>query len=418
MPECPACGKTLEHGSFCPYCGREAEPEPRLSLEIQRARFVVHQRCLARFRIRSDRPARLQVRPAIRQIPLEEDTASVPHDRSTRPTEISFAFVPPAAGEYGFDRLEVIAATETSVWAFGLGEPELSIRVSSTEAESSGIVYNIQIREIYGSDINIAGPRPVSQVEWQPIQLALDPGRTRQLRHPVQPREPVASPRSPEPGQLARLILDSLADPRSELAVRRQIVSLAARNLHQPGVIEALVDGMRAARDSETRRELLELLCGLDSSRFEKLEGFHTALMQLAVEGDRSLRARALGRLSTAVNQDARVAPFFLDLLLAPDLSDDELGAALKALLTTPALSESAVLRALTAASRAPAVAQRVAVELAERLPRWSDALVEGLRPYLEDRVDPELRRRLLTRLAQTPSARQEEFARALAELA
>lgn len=382
MSTCPACRKPREHGAFCPYCGYEEKPEPRVSVEVQRARFVLNQRCLARFRVQSSPPAKLRVRLGIEHIALDENTIDA------RGSVIAFPFVPLSAGEFRITELSIVASDGPSIWAYTLDDEDLSIRVSSTDAGSSGIVYNIHVNEMIASDINIAGPKPTIDVEWQPIRLALDAARTQELRNPVQ--LPDVPKRAAAPDKIAQTIADVLANPYSEQVVKRQILLLASKNLHKPGVTAALVDGLRVVKDAETRRDLLGLFANLDTSRFESLEEFHDALMALFAEvKEQALRVEVLSRLAAAMNHDERLAPFFIALA---DLSDDEHRVALEALSSLPALSEGVVLRVLKGAERAPADIRQIAIRMADRLHHWSPALIEALQPY---QADPRIQKRL-----------------------
>jgi hypothetical protein len=384
MTPCAACRKPLEHGTFCPYCGYEDKPAPRITVEVQRARFVLNQRCLARFHVNSSPPVRLQVRLGIEHISLDENNFIVPPGGS-----IAFPFVPTFAGEFRVIELAVVASDGPSIWAFKLDDQDLSIRVASTDAGSSGIVYNIHVQEIYGSDVNIETLKPVVEAEWQPIALVLDELKTRELRNPV--KLPPTQPKPPaQDDKLAQTIADVLANPYSEQVVKRQVLSLASKNLHRSGVVAALVNGLRATKDAETRRELLDLLSNLDTSRFDYLQDFHTALMALFSEvKDRSMRADLLARLAAAMNHDERLAPFFIELA---DLSDEEQRVVVHALSMLPALSEEVVLLVLERARQAPADIQRAALDMAEKLHHWGPALVEALQPY---KADPRIRKRL-----------------------
>jgi hypothetical protein len=167
MSPCPGCGKDRD-GSFCPYCGAEAEP-PELALEVRRDRFVVGQRCLLRFRLRSDRPAEARIRASIERLSMEETSKDV--RLAGAPAVVSFGFEPRAAGEFRVRELRV----SSGEWAWTPGEDELTVRVSSSETDGGGIVYNIDVSENYGSDVTVqAVPSAPREPEWQPIRLARD----------------------------------------------------------------------------------------------------------------------------------------------------------------------------------------------------------------------------------------------------
>jgi RNA polymerase subunit RPABC4/transcription elongation factor Spt4 len=220
---CPSCRKELDAGmTFCPYCGADApgapkaEPvqartqeleaeAPELKLEIQRARFVVNQRCLAKFRIekRSPHKVRLQVSFGIERNEVEENVAAIPGAKLNRPVMFSFPFTPKSAGEFRIKELSVLAVSEdnpTLTWAFQTGEDELSLRVSTTDTGTSGVIYNIRVDEMYGSDLKLdqgGGRGPAApESEWMPIRLVLDSARTRNVRQKQsQPPAPAPGPK-------------------------------------------------------------------------------------------------------------------------------------------------------------------------------------------------------------------------------
>jgi hypothetical protein len=167
-------------------------------------------------------------------------------------------------------------------------------------------------------------------------------------------------------------------------------------------VLTALVEALPQIQDSEARRSLLALLLRVDTSRFENLAGFHTALLEvLSLEKERRTRAVIVERLAEAIHQDERMVPLFLDTLAQPTLNDEEKAAAMAALSRLPAVSSEIATLALQRARTASAALQEAAVAVAERCTHWDDALVTELRPYLGPNVDRRLRVRILRRLAE-----------------
>jgi hypothetical protein len=178
------------------------------------------------------------------------------------------------------------------------------------------------------------------------------------------------------------------------------MIALAARNLHQPEVLTALVEALPRIQDSEARRSLLAMLLRIDTSRFENLASFHTALLEVFnLEKERRTRAALLERLAEAVHQDERMVPLFLETLAQPTLSDQEKAAVMAALSRLPAVSPEIAALTLQRARTASAAIQETAIAVAERCVRWNDALIGELRPYLGPNIDRRLRLRILRRL-------------------
>ncbi|HMK45344.1 MAG TPA: hypothetical protein VK436_01830 [Methanocella sp.] len=208
---------------------------------------------------------------------------------------------------------------------------------------------------------------------------------------------------------IAPLIRKVLSNPTSEQAIQLEMLRLATQNLHQPDVLVALVEVFPAVRDTEIRRCLQDILTNLDTSRFSDLEAFHNALITaFRQEKERRVRAILLERLSKALHQDTRLAPFFIEVLADPALDDQELAAATGAISNLPSVSEDVAVKALERAQSAPAVIQEKALTIAESCPRWGKAVATALVPYLSVKTDPELRWRILTRLVKARSGEAE----------
>ncbi len=229
MISCPGCNKSLDEslkGSFCPYCGgdlpkageatatvttaQHMSSAPDFELEVQRAKFVIDQRCLLKFRLskRSDKRLDLQVMARMEHHRFEQDLVRIGSEKLSRPVQFSYAFTPKTAGEYRIEELSVIASSTEdphSNWVYKLGEDELSLIIARTEGSGSGVVYNIRVQEMIGADMKFdqgsaGGHRPM-EIEWQPIRLVLDEDRTKKLRTQGKKPEPmhVAAPAVIEP---------------------------------------------------------------------------------------------------------------------------------------------------------------------------------------------------------------------------
>ncbi len=217
------------------------------------------------------------------------------------------------------------------------------------------------------------------------------PAKTPAARHPD------AAQAKALPG-LLRSVLQS---PRSEAAVKSQLLGLAAENLHVPEVVSVLLESLPAVKDRETRDALLGLLGRLETSRFESVAALHDAFLGvLRGEKDRQLRAALLSRLQEGLHQDPRLAGIFLSILSEPILNDAERRAAAAAVASLPSVDEATVVEALGRGRQAAADVQETIVGLAERLPSWSEKVVQALRPWLDVKVDRALRLRILNKLA------------------
>jgi hypothetical protein len=143
-----------------------------VTLEIKRARFVVGQRCLLRLRVSGPDRDRFVVRLGIEHQKLESGEAAAQSARPGEPALVTFAFTPAVAGEF---RVRYLTVRAGGTWS--LADGDIALRISATENESSGVVYNIQVGEMYGSDFKIdqrAAPVAPIEPEWRAV--ALEPG--------------------------------------------------------------------------------------------------------------------------------------------------------------------------------------------------------------------------------------------------
>jgi hypothetical protein len=208
-------------------------------------------------------------------------------------------------------------------------------------------------------------------------------------------------PINPPSANMAQLIRQTLANPYTEQPIREQMIALAARHLHEPDVLAALVAALPQAQNAETRRHLLTILFRVDPSRFASLESFHTALLDaLKQERERGIRAMLLERLATAVQQDERIVPVLLDTLAQPATSDEEMTPVMMAISRLPSISVQTATLVLRRARSASTAIQELALAAAEGCTRWDETLLTELRPYLDTKVDRTLRLRIMRRLA------------------
>jgi hypothetical protein len=196
------------------------------------------------------------------------------------------------------------------------------------------------------------------------------------------------------------LLEQALSSPSTELAVRRQLLDLAGKNLHLPEVVQALVSALSAVNDSDARRSLIQFLLPLESNRFTDLPAFHSVLMKLlGSERERGMRVQLLERLAIGLHQDPQLAPLFLSMACDPRLSEPEKTVVTEALSNLPSLDERTLIAALANNTNAPAQVQALVLSLVEKSPSWSDELIAALPPYLESKVDRSLRASLFVAL-------------------
>ena len=202
---------------------------------------------------------------------------------------------------------------------------------------------------------------------------------------------------------LPDLIRNVLSNPSSEQAMQSQMIDLARRNLHVPEVLAVYSwDPLPAIRDTAVQHQLLDILMNLDTARFENLDKLHEALKAIfQQEKERSVRAALISRFAAAVHQDERLHSFLARCMAStPVMSDEERGAVQAAIARLPTIAQATAIAALERARQAPSTIQTMAVTIAEGYPEWGESMAAALAPYLEPRVQRELRLRILTRLA------------------
>lgn len=199
---------------------------------------------------------------------------------------------------------------------------------------------------------------------------------------------------------LVPLVRQVLSSPTAEPAMRRQVLQLARQNLHQPGMVEALLAVLPAVREDDLRRAVLALVADLDTTRIADLAGLYGCLLAaLEHEEDRGFRAVLIARLAEGIAQDPRIAPALAGLLAKPQIDDTEAAALVAAVGQQPRLDASTVLIALAAVQGRAAHMQQWAIELACSRCELDDAVVAALAGLLTPRTPAGLRLDLLRRL-------------------
>lgn len=221
-------------------------------------------------------------------------------------------------------------------------------------------------------------------------------------KKPARAKTPAAArPDDASAKALPGLLRSVLGSPRSEQAIKSQMLGLARKNLHVPDVVSALLESLPKVKDRETRDELLGLVGSIETSRFESVRSLHDTILEvLKTEKDRSLRSALLGRLQEGLHQDPRLADVFLSILAEPVLNDQERGAVVRAVESLPSVAEETAIAALERCRAGSADVQAAAVAIAVRCPSWSDRMVSALKPWLDVKVDRGLRLHILQKLS------------------
>lgn len=196
------------------------------------------------------------------------------------------------------------------------------------------------------------------------------------------------------------LVRKTLGSKYAEQAVKQQVLGLARQNLHQPDVLAAMIEVLPMVKDKETRDLLVGHLANLDTARFPSIDVLHNALVNIfKVEKERAMRTALLDRLAAGVHQDLRLIPFFIEVMVQPILSDDERATATDALADLAAIPEEVAILALRSAAAGPSWVKETALRVAEGVVTWKQGLLEAVLPYLDVKIERDLRLRILHRL-------------------
>jgi hypothetical protein len=117
---------------------------------------------------------------------------------------------------------------------------------------------------------------------------------------------------------------------------------------------------------------------------------------------DQAMRRQAIALARENLKQ-AGVAGALAETL--PQLQGEDRVAATEALAALATIPEALAVTVVQGAAGASAPVQFAALRVADGAPSWSPALVDAVRPYLEDRIDRRVRLALCARLAKGPDA-------------
>lgn len=197
---------------------------------------------------------------------------------------------------------------------------------------------------------------------------------------------------------LIRQVLGSL---HAETVIKKQILQLAKSHLHEPAIITALLQVLPDLKDKQLRDEVMFFLSSLNTSRFPQPRILFDALLQFfRQEKERDTRVALLFRLQDSIHQDQQLVDFFIELSATPNLSEPEMVAIQDTLANLPLITEEMAVSALEKHRNSPGLLQSQALTLAEKCTRWGDKLFAAAQPYLDIKNDPDIRLRVMRRLA------------------
>lgn len=197
---------------------------------------------------------------------------------------------------------------------------------------------------------------------------------------------------------LIRQVLGSL---HAETVIKHQILQLAKNHLHDPEVLTALLQVLPDLKDKRLRDEVMFFLSSLNTSRFPEPRVLFDALLQFfRQEKERDTRVALLFRLQDSIHQDQQLVDFFIELSATPNLSEPEMVAIQDTLANLPLITEDMAAVALDKHRHSPTLLQSQALTLAEKCTRWGDKLFAAAQPYLDIKNDPDIRVRVMRRLA------------------
>lgn len=195
----------------------------------------------------------------------------------------------------------------------------------------------------------------------------------------------------------AKVVRDILCSASTEHAVRSQIFELANRNLHDPEVVQALVDSLDCSTDVETRRELLRFLFTLQPVRFPDLSSFLRKLIaMLAIEKERDFRLELIGRLINGMTHDPNIMPVLIDAVIHPLLNDDEAELLIKGLSKMPSLPAETLELLLEQNAKASFIIKVRILRLLKTFPQITDKMTQALITWLNATVDVDSRTQVL----------------------
>lgn len=200
----------------------------------------------------------------------------------------------------------------------------------------------------------------------------------------------------------AKVVRDILCSASTEHAVRNQVLELANRNLHDPEVVQALVDSVDCGKDFETKREILRFLFTLQPVRFPDLSSFLGKLVaMLAIEKERTFRIELINRLISGMTHDPTVLPVLIDAAVQPLLNDDEAELLVEGLSKMPSLPIEALELLTEQNVNATFTVKSRILRLLKIVPLVTNRMTQALIAWLGSAVDVDSRTKVLRVLLQ-----------------
>jgi len=200
-----------------------------------------------------------------------------------------------------------------------------------------------------------------------------------------------------------KIILKGLRSKQTEQAVKLQMITLAKENLHKEGMADALTTALPLQNDTTIKKQVLDLLLTIDTSRLLKPTLFYKSLLNiLKTEKEEELRISLLNKLANSIDHDERIIPIFLELLSGKALKDRELEIVLNAISNIPVIPQKTAAIVLQKAVKSTVNAQTLALRIAEGCSYWNNDIKQALDPYLIPTANKDIRTQIINRLQET----------------
>lgn len=201
-----------------------------------------------------------------------------------------------------------------------------------------------------------------------------------------------------------------LLSDTAEQEMKLQMIRVAVEQLSQDGMPEVLLDAFETESITAIRNQLLDLLIGLDVSRFKDPKKLYSAFLDaLKQGGERRTREKTVARLCNFIHHDRRIIPSIFESLAYDALSENEQYEIISAFNRAPHIDPEIVLLTIEKVQYAPTFLQETAIELALNLPSWNSDIVSALQPYLRVGVDGGLKHKIYKKLREVKVLDQQQ---------
>ncbi len=202
---------------------------------------------------------------------------------------------------------------------------------------------------------------------------------------------------------IEKIILKGLKSKQTEQVVKSQMITLAKENLHKEGIADALTTVLLLQNDTIIKKQVLDLLLTIDTSRLSKPTLFYKSLISiLKTEKEEEFRTSILNKLAGSIDHDKRITPVFLELLSGKALKDKELETVLYAISKMPTIPPKTAALVLQKAVKSTTDIQALALRIAEGCSYWNDDIEQALEPYLTLTSNKYIRTQIINRLQET----------------